>query len=475
MIEPERVQLLNRQHRQPGRYVLYWMQASQRAEENPALEFAVHQANKLRLPVVAFFGITDRFPEANERHYTFMLEGLRETQATLRERGIQLVVWHESPEQAVPKLSAEASVLVTDRGYTRLQKRWRSQVARVVQCQVVQVEGDVVVPVEVASPKEEYAARTIRPKLLAHREQFLTRFRETPVRHDSLGIGLGGMALADVEAVIRQLRINRTARTARHFLGGTSQAKRLLADFIDHKLEHYSELHNDPAQDYASKMSPYLHFGHISPLYIAREVARAGGSNTETYLEELVIRRELSINFVHYNADYDSCACLPGWARATLEAHRRDKRPMLYSESQLELAQTSDPYWNAAQSEMVATGMMHGYMRMYWGKRLLEWTAGPEEAFRIALRLNNRYELDGRDPNGFTGVAWCLGKHDRPWKERPIFGTVRYMNAAGLERKFNMSVYVRKVELLVAATVGNAPGGQHPQTKQSQSGYHRES
>jgi deoxyribodipyrimidine photo-lyase len=308
----------------------------------------------------------------------------------------------------------------------------------------------VIVPVDVASQKEEYAARTIRPKLIAIRDQFLRRFRRTLLRRDSLSIDLGGMDLTDVDAALGQLQINRTAERVPHFVGGTGQAKRLLRSFIAHKLEHYAELHNDPTQDHVSNMSPYLHFGQISPLYVALQVQRAGGPGAEAYLEQLLVRRELSINFVHHNPAYDSYACLPAWALATLEAHRADKRPELYSEAQLERAQTSDPYWNAAQLEMVAIGKMHGYMRMYWGKRLLEWTESPEQAFRMALRFNNRYELDGRDPNGFAGVAWCFGKHDRPWKERPIFGTVRYMNSAGLERKFDMSAYLRKVEALSA-------------------------
>ncbi len=194
-------------------------------------------------------------------------------------------------------------------------------------------------------------------------------------------------------------------------------------------------------------MSPYLHFGQISPLYVAIQISQHRSPGKEAFLEELIVRRELSMNFVHYNQNYDSFTGIPDWAKHTLDEHRQDPRKYMYSLEQLEQAQTHDPYWNAAQREMVITGKMHGYMRMYWGKKILEWTTKPEEAFSIALYLNNKYELDGRDPNSFTGVAWCLGKHDRPWGRRPIFGNIRYMSAEGLKRKFNANKYAQKYNL----------------------------
>jgi deoxyribodipyrimidine photo-lyase len=193
-------------------------------------------------------------------------------------------------------------------------------------------------------------------------------------------------------------------------------------------------------------MSPYLHFGQISPLYIALKVQGAKSPGQDSFLEELIVRRELSMNFVLYNRHYDSFDCLPAWAQASLTAHGKDRRPYLYPLKTFETAQTHDPYWNAAQGEMLITGKMHGYMRMYWGKKILEWSSSPEEAYRIALYLNNKYELDGRDPNGFAGVAWCFGKHDRAWGERPIFGKIRYMNANGLRRKFDAGAYVKKID-----------------------------
>ena len=183
-----------------------------------------------------------------------------------------------------------------------------------------------------------------------------------------------------------------------------------------------------------------------------------GQKARDAYLEELIVRRELAMNFVHFNPAYGRYEALPAWARQTLDEHRRDPRPYIYDRDQLEQAETHDPYWNAAQQELLLTGRMHGYMRMYWGKKILEWSPDPEQAFETALYLNNTYELDGRDANGLAGVAWCFGKHDRGWPERPVFGKVRYMNANGLRRKFRMSAYVERVRTL-AERFGMAPAG----------------
>lgn len=248
------------------------------------------------------------------------------------------------------------------------------------------------------------------------------------------------------------------------FRGGSSEAEGLLHDFISRKLDCYAEGRSDPGRDCLSSMSPYFHFGQISPLEVALRVRRAddaGQDDKEACLEELIVRRELSMNFCHYNPRYDALACLPDWARTTLEEHADDRREHLYDREALEAGATHDPYWNAAQQEMVRTGKMHGYMRMYWGKKILEWTAHPEEAFRIALELNDQYELDGRDPNGYAGVAWCFGKHDRAWAERDIFGKIRFMSASGLERKFDMDAYVRRVNGL------QTPEGRQGHPKQS--------
>ena len=310
--------------------------------------------------------------------------------------------------------------------------------------------GDVVVPVETASIKEEYAAGTLRPKLHRLLDRFLVPLERTEAARDSLGIRFESLPTCDVAAVLSTLRINHAVPRVATFRGGASEARRLLDEFIDNRLSNYAAKSNDPSLGVVSHMSPYLHFGQISPLDIALRIraSRAKKASVDAYLEQLIVRRELSMNFCFYNSAYDRFDAVPEWARATLRAHRADRRETRYTAAQLEAAATHDPCWNAAQREMAITGKMHNYMRMYWGKKIIEWMAEPRDAFEIMLRLNNRYELDGRDPNAFAGVAWCFGKHDRPWTERPIFGKVRYMNAAGLRRKFDIDAYVARTEAL---------------------------
>ena len=448
IIEQERIQALNDGRIGRGEYVLYWMQASQRAEYNHALEYAIARGNELGLPVVVFFGLIDRFPDATLRHYRFMLEGLGEVRESLAERGILFVTRHIPPARGVVELSRRAALVVCDRGYLRIQRAWRAAAAGRIRCPLVQVESDVVVPVETASPKEEYAAMTIRPKIRSRLDEYLVPMRKSKVRRSSLHLKFETMDLADLDAALEVVRTGKRPGPTPFYRGGFKEAKRRLDSFIRGGLDHFEDLRNDPGVDNLSHMSPYLHFGQISPLYIALRVRRAGGPGVEAYLEELVVRRELSMNFVLYNDSYDSLDGLPDWCRKTLKAHERDEREYIYGGKELERFETHDPYWNAAQKEMVLTGKMHGYMRMYWGKKIIEWSRTPEEAFSTALRLNNRYELDGRDPNGFTGVAWCFGKHDRPWRERPVFGTIRYMNDRGLRRKFDVDRYVRRIEAL---------------------------
>jgi deoxyribodipyrimidine photo-lyase len=443
MIQKERIKALNKKELKKGAYVLYWMQSSQRAKYNHALEYALSKGNELHQPIIVFFGITDHFPEGNERHYRFMLEGLREVKQTLEKRGIQMVILHESPEKGVLQMSKMASLVVVDRGYLRIQRKWRENVAKRIDCSFIQVESDAIVPVEEASPKEEYAAATIRSKIHRKLDHFLVPLKQLDPTVDSLSLNFGSFDISNVGKAISKFQIDRSVQKVSSFQGGTKEAQKHLEVFLEGKLDRFPELRNDPTLDYLSQMSPYLHFGQISPLSIALQVKKTKSPGVEAFLEELIVRRELSMNFVFYNEKYDSYEAIPEWARKSLKSHQKDKRQYLYCLEDLEQAKTHDPYWNAAQKEMVVKGKMHGYMRMYWGKKILEWSKTPEEAFRITLYLNNKYELDGRDPNGFTGVAWCFGKHDRPWGERLIFGNVRYMNDKGLKRKFDTDEYVR--------------------------------
>jgi deoxyribodipyrimidine photo-lyase len=448
LIQKERIKILNKNPKRNNKFVVYWMQASQRAEYNHALEYAIVQANNLNKPLIVFFGLTDDYPEANERHYAFMLQGLHEVDEVFRNRGIKMAVIRQSPELAIVELSKVASLIVVDRGYSRIQQKWRRIAAEKVNCLLVQIESDVIVPVEQASWKEEYSAATLRPKIKKKINHYLLPLDQNTPKKDSLHIVFDSLEIDNIDHVLADLKIDHNVKRVQNFIGGTSHAKKLLQYFIDKKLAHYSNSRNDPAANGISHMSPYLHFGQISPLYIALKILEKKSPESDAYLEELVVRRELSMNFVFYNPYYDQFSSLPEWCKKTLKKHEKDQREYSYSRKELEKAQTHDPYWNAAQKEMVSIGKMHGYMRMYWGKKIIEWTQKPEDAFRRALYLNNKYELDGRDPNGFAGVAWCFGKHDRAWPERPIFGKVRYMNANGLRRKFDMDTYVEKIEAI---------------------------
>jgi len=460
MILPERVVELNGRAERPGRYVLYWMQASQRAACNHALAWAIGAANRRRLPVVTCFGLTDEYGEANERHYAFMLEGLAETGRSLERRGVRFVLRRGRPAAVAAELSAEAALVVTDMGYLRHQRAWRAALARRARCRVVRVESDAVVPVAAASDREEYAARTIRPKLRRQWDRWLVPLRSRRVRRDALGLDIGGEGAGDVEGLLRRLRIDRSVGRVRRFRGGTRQARRHLRRFLRGGLARYADERGEAGAGVESHMSPYLHFGQISPLEVALAVRCARGAPpaaVEAYLEELLVRRELAINFVWYNRRYDSWAALPAWARATLAAAACDRRDRVYTAAELAAGETHDPLWNAAMAEMRLTGKMHNTMRMYWGKKIIEWTPSPRAALRVMLALNNRFFLDGRDPCSYANVAWCFGKHDRPWGRRAIFGTVRYMSRDGLQRKHDMDGYVRRVARLAAAE-GQAAG-----------------
>jgi deoxyribodipyrimidine photo-lyase len=448
MIQKERVRPLNNEKEKSRDFVLYWMQAAQRSEYNHALEYAAGQSNARGKPLVVFFGLTEDFPEANERHYAFMLEGLRETGRALEKRGVRFVIRHLRPDEGAIGMARRADLVVVDRGYLKVERRWRDEVARKADCPLIQVETNMIVPLEQASPKEEYAARTIRPRIKKQLEKYLVPLKTVPLKKESLKLGFKTLDLSDVDGLLAGLPLDRGAGRVKMFVGGTGEAKKRLREFIDRKLDIYAEARNDPNVEAVSGMSPYLHFGQISPLHIALEVIKSGKRTAaEAYLEELVVRRELSMNFVSFNKNYDRFEGLPDWAQKTLKEHERDPREALYSEGELEEARTADPYWNAAQREMAITGKMHNYMRMYWGKRIVEWTKKPEDAYRTALRLNNKYELDGRDPNAFAGVAWCFGKHDRAWPTHPVLGKIRIMTASGLRRKFDADAYARKYEV----------------------------
>jgi deoxyribodipyrimidine photo-lyase len=443
-----RLKTLNRKNVCSGQFVLYWMQQSQRAEFNHALEYGVKQANDHGLPLLVIFVLTENYPEANIRHYTFMFEGLAETQKTLKKRGIRMIVREGHPPDAVLMQSLSAAMVICDRGYLRHQKKWRKELAAKAPCLVMEVESDVVVPVGEVSRKAEYAAYTIRPRIKKKLDKFLKPVPEISLKKDSLKIQIDELDLSSMQIMLQRLDVDREVfPVTALFKGGTSQAKNRFEKFVRDNLVRYKQNSNQPQTDDISQMSPYLHFGQISPVYLSLKIMKydIGQDIKDAFMEQLVIRRELAVNYAEYTSEYDQFHSIPEWAQRTLNEHQDDHRIVKYDLYQLENFQTHDEYWNAAMREMKYTGFMHNYMRMYWGKKILEWSMTPEQAFKTALYLNNKYFLDGRDPNSYAGVSWLFGLHDRPFKERNIFGKVRYMAASGLERKCDIKSYVEKV------------------------------
>ena len=452
-IQEERVRYLNEKEDRDGDYVLYWLQQAQRAEYNHALEYAAQRANELGQPLLVVFGLMDDYPSANVRHYAFMLEGLRDVGEALEGRGIKFVVRKGAPDEVALRYGENASMIVSDGAYLRPEWSWRQRVAEEAACRVVRVESNVVVPVELASGKREVAARTLRPKIRRHLDEFLVELLPTEIGKGSLDLDIeDGVDLSDIDAVLDGMDIDKSVEPLRHlYTGGLTAAKAKLEEFIENGLDEYAGHRNQPQTNHVSHMSKYLHYGHISPVYLALRIREASApkEDVDTYLEELIVRRELTINFCFYTPDYDSFSCIPDWAKKTLKEHQRDEREHLYAREQLEGAQTHDPYWNAAMREAIHTGYVHNHMRMYWGKKILEWSATPEEAHETTMYLMDKYFLDGRDANTYANIAWVYGQHDRGFAERPVFGKVRYMSAGGLERKAKPEEYVKKVERLV--------------------------
>jgi deoxyribodipyrimidine photo-lyase len=452
MEEPPTAHARNARPVRKGRFVLYWMQAAQRASWNPALEHAIQRANALHVPPLVLFVIVPDYPEANARHYRFLLEGMGDVATELHRRGIAFALRMGEPLRLVPRAAEEACSLVMDAGYTRVQRQWRERVAAAAPCRAEEVETEVVVPTVAASTKEEWSAATLRRKV----QPLLERYLVPPTEERPQRRPLTTLPLADEGAETAAVLLSgghpvfgpaaeRVPPVEAHYRGGLTQARRRLDRFLGEALPAYAALRGDPSLDASSHLSPYLHFGQISPLEVALRATEAGERPGESaFLEELIVRRELATNFVLHSDGYDRYDGLPEWCRRTLEAHRADPRPYLYSLEEMEEAATHDLFWNAAMLQMRQTGWLHNTMRMYWGKKLLEWSPTPEEAFARALLLNNRWFLDGRDPNSFAGVAWCFGKHDRPWPERPVFGTVRSMTEGGLRRKYDMDTFVRR-------------------------------
>lgn len=435
-----------------GRCVVYWMQRTQRGQDNPALDVAIHAANELQLPVAVFFGLHPKYPNANLRHYNFLVEGLAETKRRVEERGAAFL-FRPFPNHDLIRFCREVkpALVIGDENPMREAEGWRQSASQKLETPFWTVDADVIVPTKFF-PKEEYAARTIRPKLHKLLPAFFEPLDNPKARFKWKDAELPASQPIDEAQILADLPLDRTTPAVKHFKGGTSAGLASLRKFVAEGLRTYDTARNLPHLPGTSALSAYLHFGQLGPHTIALAIREADVPQNakDVYLEEMIVRRELAINYVARNPQYDKLAGCHEWARKTLAEHVNDPRPHLYTEAQFEAAETHDDLWNAAQKEMVITGRMHGYLRMYWAKKILEWTRTPDEAFDIAVRLNDRYELDGRDPNGYTGIAWAIGaKHDRPWAPaRPIFGMIRYMAYNGCARKFDVKAYVRRIEML---------------------------
>jgi deoxyribodipyrimidine photo-lyase len=455
MVEDPRVTVRRGGAPARGRCVVYWMQRAQRGWDNHALDVAVNVANALGLPCVAYFAAVKNFPHANLRHYAFMSEGLPDVEEDCAERGVGFVLRRapdESPERFFTDV--DAAMVVSDENPLREPERWRVRLAERLRIPFWTVDADVIVPSKLLK-KAQFSAGVIRPRLIRMLPEFLQPYENA--RAETAWKKPRGLHAEDVGAdLTRGWRdFDRSVKPVDKWRGGRKAAMRRMELFVANMLEGYERDRSRPELDGTSKLSPYLHFGHIGPLTIALAVKAAAKKNAhlkttqDSFLDELIVWRELSVNFVRYQPEYDSIACADNWARLTIAKHDEDEREVLYTLKQMEEARTGDELWNAAQLQMVHYGWMHNYLRMYWAKKILEWTRDTATGMKRAIYLNDRYFLDGRDPNGYAGIAWAiLGKFDRAWGERPVFGKRRYMSEQSMSRKFDAHRYIEQMRSL---------------------------
>ncbi|MFW6046930.1 MAG: deoxyribodipyrimidine photo-lyase [Candidatus Woesearchaeota archaeon] len=447
-----RVEILNQRKnfaQNKGEYVLYWMQAAQRVKYNQALAYAIDVANKKKLPIKVFFNLAKTFKWGNNRNYRFMLEGIKEVKEILDKLKIPFYFYVGDFVKNIANFD-KIDTLVMDKGYIKEIEKFKNKVTQKFKKQeinIVEIDTNVVVPVKFASGKLEYAARTIRPKILKNMDKFLeeVEIKKPVITETKIKTMLDTKT---IDQLMEMCNIDSSIKPVKRFKGGQSQAIKRLNHFINNKLSKYNQ--NSPENIFSSQLSPYLHFGQISPVYIVRKLKKLNHQQQkESFIEQLVVRRELAFNFVNFLENYDFFDSITySWAYETMEKHKGDKRDHIYTRQDYIDFNTHDKYFNAAMKEMIWTGYMHNYMRMYWGKKIIQWSKSYKEAYEIIKDLNNTYFLDGRDPISYASIAWLFGRHDRAWKERKVFGKLRYMNSQGLERKFNMDKYLDFVENL---------------------------
>jgi len=438
-MHPARARLIHTTLEHPGP-VLYWMHREMRAADNWALLHARALAAERGQPLAVVFCLARRYPLAALAHFAFMVHGLAETGSTLAALGIPLVILRGEPGQVVADYArhVRAGLLVTDADPTKPKRAWLADLLAKLSCPAIEVDARNVVPARVASDKAEYMARTIRPKIQRRLPEFLDPF---PAVAPQATAWSAALPAADWPALLAEF-----GPPPEHFPPGEGAALAALDRFLFSGLPRYADDRNTPVEPAASRLSPYLHFGQISAQRIALRVlaeVKAPSEAREAFLEQLIVRRELAENFCLHTPHYDTPEAFPAWARATLAKHEADVRPYLVTDGQLDAGETRDPLWNAAQRQLLATGHMHGWLRMYWAKQILLWSPDAATALARVLHLNDTLSLDGRDVNGYAGAAWSIGGvHDRPWPERAVFGTVRSMTASGAARKFETRVFI---------------------------------
>lgn len=429
--------------------VLYWMSRDQRVQDNWAFLYAQHLALKLDIPLCVCFCLVPKFLDATIRHYHFMLKGLQEVAEECQSLNIHFHLLLGEASNVLPEFikSNHVGGVVTDFCPLRVPRKWVTDVQNKLPPDVpfCQVDAHNIVPCWVASDKQEYGARTIRRKIHDKLKEFFTGFPPVIKQKHCAKCEFEPVKWDKVEDF---LSVNMDVGDVAWAKPGTTSGLLKIDDFCKKRLKHFNDLRNDPTKDNLSNLSPWFHFGQISiqrTISCVTKFKSKYGASVDAFVEEAVIRRELADNFCFYNPKYDKVDGAYDWAKKTLKDHAKDKREYIYSKEQLENAKTHDPLWNAAQRQMTREGKMHGFLRMYWAKKILEWTPSPEDALEIAIYLNDKYELDGRDPNGYVGCMWSIcGIHDQGWAERAVFGKIRFMNFKGCQRKFDVNEFVRK-------------------------------
>lgn len=449
MINPDRIRAIKQGEIISGP-VMYWMSRDQRAADNWALLYARQLADKMNAPLCVVFNLVPEFLDATIRQYEFMLKGLELVEKSLRKLNIPMFLLMGKPGKTIPDFiqKHKVKVIVADFNPLNISRKRKKQVASKIDIPFYEVDAHNIIPAWIVTGKQEYAAYTIRPKINNRLKDYLEEFPNLK-KHKYLWPG----EVDEINwlKVRSSLRVNKSVGEIGWLKPGEQAAIGAMYDFLEKRLVSYNEFRNNPNYNAQSKLSPYLHFGQLSPQRLAYETQKYDKNiaSQEAFLEELIVRRELADNYCLYNKNYDNFEGFPTWAQETLNIHRKDRREYIYDLEELETAKTHDDLWNAAQWEMILTGKMHGYMRMYWAKKILEWTKSPEDAQSNAIYLNDKYSLDGRDPNGYAGIAWSIGGvHDRPWTERKVFGKIRYMNYNGCKRKFDVNSYIGKINRL---------------------------